>query len=342
MRWNPAISSYKLDIYHHNCKDFPGGFRIDWSVWDYSEANYGDYFVMMRVGDYKPGIVFYGTFVSDPYADEDWAGTDKKRMYVLMDCFGFTDNDEPVIGAEEIERMIPGIDWMHGHSGVVLSEEIAEKIAHMLEERVDGFSFNPGEDDYETFEGSDKLPELMDKFAEFSPSIHSRDEEDYDWLESDEDWSRCLLIPNPNLGGQDIEVETRGEFILYFAGSHVHYENDNDAYQALQEDISDIIKGKTCAYSCMYDDWAWSRGMTSVQPSEEGVKEFLRDDDEYFIRMLAEYTEKDLREDGILTIELRYFDSRLNKTFSFRLDELSEKVEKYKKRQMEVREQYGD
>ena len=58
--------------------------------------------------------------------------------------------------------------------------------------------------------------------------------------------------------------------------------------------------------------------------------------------MLAEYTEKDLREDGILTIELRYFDSRLNKTFSFRLDELSEKVEQYKKRQMEVREQYGD
>ena len=141
----------------------------------------------------------------------------------------------------------------------------------------------------------------MDKFAEFSPSIHSRDEEDYDWLESDEDWSRCLLIPNPNLGGQDIEVETRGEFILYFAGSHVHYENYNDGYQALQEDISDIIKGKTCAYSCMYDDWAWSRGMTSVQPSEEGVKEFLRDDDEYFIRMLAEYTEKDLREDGIIS-----------------------------------------
>ncbi len=79
------------------------------------------------------------------------------------------------------------------------------------------------------------------------------------------------------------------------------------------------------------------------KPRAKGkINEFLRDDDEYFIRMLAEYTEKDLREDGILTIELRYFDSRLNKTFSFRLDELSEKVEKYKKRQMEVREQYGD
>ena len=38
MRWNPVISSYKLEVYHRNCEDFPDGFRMDWSVWDYQEA----------------------------------------------------------------------------------------------------------------------------------------------------------------------------------------------------------------------------------------------------------------------------------------------------------------
>lgn len=143
MRWNPAISSYKQDVYHRNCQDFPDGFRIDWSVWSHKQAHKGDRFVMMRVGDYKPGIVFYGTFVSKPYADDDWAGTDKKRQYVLMDCFGFKDNDEPIITAHTLEKYIPEVDWMHGHSGVVISDEVAGKLTHMLADLIPSFSFNP-------------------------------------------------------------------------------------------------------------------------------------------------------------------------------------------------------
>lgn len=143
MRWNPAISSYKLDVYHRNCKDFPDGFCIDWSVWNYQKAHTEDYFVMMRVGEYKPGIVFYGVFVSDPYQDEDWAGTDKKRHYVLMDCFGFNHADDPIITNEELESHIPGVEWMHGPSGVVLGEQEAEKLIELLESKVENFSFCP-------------------------------------------------------------------------------------------------------------------------------------------------------------------------------------------------------
>lgn len=146
MRWNPTISSYKLDVYHQNCEDFPDRFRIDWSVWSYEQAEYGDYFVMMRVGDYKPGIVFYGLFVSDTYTDEDWAGTDKERHYVLMDCFGFLENDEPIISEAVIQKEIPEIEWGHGHSGVVLPEEISEQVTRMLAERNPGFTYIPDED----------------------------------------------------------------------------------------------------------------------------------------------------------------------------------------------------
>lgn len=340
MRWNPAISSYKLDVYHRNCADFPYGFRIDWSVWDYQEVHAGDYFVMMRVGDYNPGIVFYGNIVSEPYADEDWAGTDKKRYYVMMDCFGFTPDDQPIISAEELQNEIPTIDWMHGHSGVLLPEQIAEAITQALEKQVQYFTYDPDDNADGWFDAVDKLPELMERFKRFAPSIHTCGEEEYDWLDSDEEWCKCLLIPNPANDGNDIEVATEGEFILYFAGSHAHFDNDNEGYAHLLECIEGIVSGKECAYSCMYEGWGWSSGLNTLEPSEECVKEFLKKDDEYFIRMLGEYTERDVRVDGIITLELRYFDSRKNKTFAFRLDELSDRIGEYRAHQDELKRKY--
>ena len=344
MRWNPAISSYKLDVYHRNCKDFPDGFRMDWSVWDYQEAHSGDSFVMMRVGEYKPGVVFYGTFVSDPYTDDDWAGTDKKRHYVLMDCFGFKADDEPIICAESLHTCMPEIDWMHGHSGEVLPEKVADQLVIELQKQIENFSYTPysAADQNDGLGGAGMLPVIMERYASLNPSIHAKYEEGFDWLESDADWSRCLLIPNPNTGGQDIEVETQGEFILYFAGAHGHYENDSEEFEALIHTIDNIINNRECAYSCEYEGWAWSGGMSTVDPTEPGVKEFLREDDEYFIRMLAEYTEKEVRSDGIITIKLRFFDPKKDKTFRFALSELSDKVEQYRARQIEVEKKWED
>ncbi|MCR4920648.1 MAG: hypothetical protein K5945_02935 [Bacteroidaceae bacterium] len=37
-----------------------------------------------HTGDDKAGIVFNGLFISDPYPDEDWAGSTKRSMYVDM------------------------------------------------------------------------------------------------------------------------------------------------------------------------------------------------------------------------------------------------------------------
>lgn len=341
MRWNPAISSYKLDVYYRNCKEFPDGFRIDWSVWDYHEAQIDDNFVMMRVGDYKPGIVFFGKFVSNPYADDDWAGSDKKRQYVLMDCFGFKEDDEPLITPDALHEAIPDIDWLHGHSGVVLRENIAEKIHAMLDNIIPDFTFNPDPLPYEEFEAADYLQELMGKFEHLSPSIHSRDEEGYDWLESNEDWCRCMIIPNPNPGGDDIEIETCGEFVLYFAGSHVHY-YDKEGFEELIQDISNIIEGEMCAYSCKYEDWLWCGGLTCLKPLQEDVKEFLRSDEKQYVGMLANYLDKDIKDDGIYKIDLRFFNPEMNVTFSFRLDELTDKVEEYKKLQDQTKKDCSD
>lgn len=97
----------------------------------------------------------------------------------------------------------------------------------------------------------------MEKFASYNPSIHSQDEEGYNWLESDEEWSRCLLIPNPNGDRDNIEVETCGEFVLYFGGSHAHYNNDAEGYEDLRKDFTEIANGRMRAFSCVYEGRGW-------------------------------------------------------------------------------------
>lgn len=340
MRWNPAISSYKLEAYHSNCKKFPDGFRIDWSVWSHDEAQAGDYFAMMRVGSYRPGIVFYGVFVSDPYTDKDWAGTDHLRHYVLMNCFGFTDNDESIIPAEELTRTIPEEDWMHGHSGVVLPDDVAGQLTRLLNERVPDFSYNPDpiapvpED---SFEGAKMLPELMKIFADLSPSIHTYKEDEYDWLEPDEEWSQCLLIPNPTPDGSDIEVETGGEFTLYFAGAHTHYDNDPDGYLRLVKDLIDITTGKMCAYSCMYEDVTFSAWLDPVLTREEVEDKYIRKELDFNMGIVALHTDTEIKPDGIYSIDMEFFDPAANRAYTYRLNQLTDKVPTFRAQQTTAR-----
>lgn len=345
MRWNPAISSYTADEFDNNRHKFPDGFRIDWSVWDYDQAQCGDCFVMMRVGDYKPGIVFYGRFMSHPYTDTDWAGTDKKRHYVLMDCFGFHENGDPVVTAGSLQSLLPEVNWMHGHSGEVLDDDIAKRLTEILQGAVPNFKFHPDSEAKKyahEWRAARKLDVLMEQFSALNPSIHTSREEDYNWLGSDEGWCRCLLIPNPCPDGQDIEVEADGEFTLYFAGAHGHYDNDADGYDYLVSRIDNLIQNKKCAYSCSYEGWDWCGGMVEIEPTREGAKEFLKDDDEYFIRMLGEYTEREIKPEGVVTLELYYFDKSKDAVFSFKLSELSDKINVYRARQLEVEKLWGD
>lgn len=335
MRWDPAISSCKLETYHRNCEEFPDGYRTDWSIWDANRAHVGDRFVMMRVGDYKPGIIYYGNLSSEPFAGDDWAGSDKKRMYVMMDCFGWRQNDDPIISAEVLNAEIRGVDWMHGHSGVVLPADVDDRLEVLLRERIPDFTYFP-DDDYEEDFTVEKLNELAEKYHHLKPSIHTHDEDGYDWLDDDE-YSRCLVIPNPNPNGQDIEVASNYELTLYFAGSHAHFTADEEGYEDLCETIDAILTCRECAYTCIYDGWSFIFGLGSVEPTENSVRQMLTENDEYDIRMLAEYTDRDVKPDGIYCVDLIYFNPEKDRKFSFRLDQVTANVDKYRKRQDEVK-----
>jgi len=135
MRWKPSISSFTEEDYKQCVEKLTYGlFQINWSIKEWEEARKGDFFFMLRSGDDKAGIVFQGQFLSDPYPGDDWAGTEKRRMYVDMIC---TDAIEPgkvpPLSLEKLQKAIPEINWTKGHSGELLSDEVVIKQNEMNE-----------------------------------------------------------------------------------------------------------------------------------------------------------------------------------------------------------------
>lgn len=135
MRWNPTISSFKDKDFIDCVNNMDHGmFRMNWSIYDWQEARRGDFFYMMRTGDDKAGIVFSGQFITDPYPRDDWAGSNRRRMYVDMVCLNASEDSSPLITVEKLQESIPSIEWEKGHSGELLSDETTDIIAKLLEE----------------------------------------------------------------------------------------------------------------------------------------------------------------------------------------------------------------
>lgn len=136
MRWNPAISSFSIEDYRQYIEEAKsGGAYLKWSICDWEEARRGDLFFMMRTGDDKAGIVFNGVIVSNPYVNDDWAGTSKRRLYVDMICSNYTDPDAvPRLSLEKLKSEIPSYDWSKGHSGEQLPQDVTEKLMDLWAE----------------------------------------------------------------------------------------------------------------------------------------------------------------------------------------------------------------
>lgn len=136
MRWNPAISSFTEKDYEECVENrVHGMFRMNWSIREWEESRRGDFFYMLRTGDEKAGIVFSGQFTSDPYPGDDWAGSSKRRMYVDMICMNSVEpGTKPSLSLERLQKEIPSSDWTKGHSGILLSDNMAKRLDKIWEE----------------------------------------------------------------------------------------------------------------------------------------------------------------------------------------------------------------
>ena len=136
-RWNPQISSFTLDDYRKKRKAHADEFYLNWSVWDWENAKEGDNYVMMRVDDANPGIAFHGFIESDPYEGENWSGKGNTVHYVDISCLESTPpSRKPILTLDELAAAMPEVDWLHGHSGELLTPDQSRKLRKLIDKAI--------------------------------------------------------------------------------------------------------------------------------------------------------------------------------------------------------------
>ncbi len=148
--WNPHFSSYKVerfldefdfeeerDLLTEDDWGLPEDFN--WSIFEHEKAHAGDRFFFVRVGQEKPtGMIGAGYFTSEPYEDEDWSGQGRKVFYMDLQFEEIIKPDsDRILSTEALAAAIPEIDWTTGHAGVMVSEEVAEKIEALWKEHIE-------------------------------------------------------------------------------------------------------------------------------------------------------------------------------------------------------------
>lgn len=139
LRWNPSISSFTKDDFEDifaqlkGEKPYDAEHPLDWTVWDWKEVSHRDLFVMMMVGQPINGIVWGGFFDGFPYQYEDKNGKPYKSVFFKTDAMYMHRIEQThLLTADKLMQAIPEVDWLHGHSGELLSVESAEKLGLLL------------------------------------------------------------------------------------------------------------------------------------------------------------------------------------------------------------------
>ena len=139
MRWNPSISLFNRNDFEEYFNYFKGKTKtienpeIVWNIWDWKKVMHRDLFVMMQVGQQKNGLVWGGFLNGYPFQSEDDQGRLSKSHYI--DCtvmYMHRIERTNLLSEERLTAEIPEVDWLHGHSGELLSVESAEKLGLLL------------------------------------------------------------------------------------------------------------------------------------------------------------------------------------------------------------------
>ena len=94
----------------------------------------------------------------------------------------------------------------------------------------------------------DKAHDLMEKLKNYDPSIRTKSDKGYEWLEEETDICIEVLNPDPNASVKDmiIHCEDDGEFTLYF-GVHSHFYPYEHEYESMCELALGILNNEYCA-----------------------------------------------------------------------------------------------
>lgn len=127
LTWNPAISEYKMDQFHHDLKTVNDGESADlyWPVEEYEDCQEGDRFFMIRTGRGHTGICMAGYFYSDPFEDDDHSDSSKRYISGIDPLVWINTDEADHISLDTLKTLLPKIKWDRLESGTLISDEDA-------------------------------------------------------------------------------------------------------------------------------------------------------------------------------------------------------------------------
>ena len=139
LRWNPSISSFGRDSFENYFAQYKRVIpldddnKLDWTVWDWENVEHRDLYVMMQVGQEVNGIVWGGFLGGYPYQYKREDGSLTKSIFFETTVeYMHRIEKTGLMTAEKLIQAIPEVDWLHGHSGELISVNSAEKLGLFL------------------------------------------------------------------------------------------------------------------------------------------------------------------------------------------------------------------
>lgn len=139
-KWNVKLSGYPTEEYYEDSSSLKYGCyrEISWRVWDHEKVSPADKCFWLCVGADQPcGIVAQGKIISKPYFEKDWRGSGRHTYFVnFMPDAMLPVDDELMLLSDVLEKEIPEFDWRGGLSGLVLTQEQAQKLDELWRKHV--------------------------------------------------------------------------------------------------------------------------------------------------------------------------------------------------------------
>lgn len=284
LRWNPAVSSYKMEDHKAICKNIDSGnYFSDWSIHDWEKLEIGDAFILCQVGTKKDGIAAIGKFISKAYEEENRCGNGIKAYYADEHLFCNIDRDEEnLLSAENLEKQFSDIDWHGSNSGILLDSETADALIAQIDtelKALHGFEetsfsdFLKNDNRFLPIDPEEKKEELLALLAPYNPVVHTGDEDGWDCFFDNGEFA--IEIKNPCSDSEKDNICITFDdpvgyaFSLYFAGWHTYFKMIENDYAEFLKLLKSILENKVCVLKAYDKDSEIDAVVTELLPANQ-------------------------------------------------------------------------
>ena len=144
LMWNPETSDISVEEYIQDIQNVLAE-EIFRSIHEWKDAQMGDRFYVIKVGNGSTGVVMSGVFGSHPFVQNGKNGGRSKHFIELKPNMMLNPNTVPMLTISDLEHTVPDFMWRGGYSGRLLTEKQAAALESRYSQYLNGIrSMNDG------------------------------------------------------------------------------------------------------------------------------------------------------------------------------------------------------